>query len=408
MRILLATDAASEGIDLQLHCHRLIHYDIPFNPNRLEQRIGLAAGYELAFRRCIPPSVGGGIKVGIEAVKDHEAVEKVITTRCPALAGVLGEALREHITLAMAERRADSAGFRLPTGCENPLTIAYQIIDSLIDKVVSLAPPCEAEKATIEHMSLWFSVDSEGMAGKATFMVPTLAREIRALPEAELRRASLLVSRLVRLGYFRINVASYISALRDADPQRAGAIRPRSEGRNVLFLKSARLGGRVFCIGNGVSRLLRSCDGRMTLGQMAESSDVPSGSWSGLVALVDHLMAAGVIAMSASSTCSRPCASSRRHSDPSSQQLRADPQTLGACSRPTPTGLRLDVARSAAGCHRSRLGNLGGVRMDRAAGSVRRQCDTVAELSGPEDNDPKTPRMSQRPPGLAWFEHGDE
>ena len=40
VRILLATDAASEGIDLQRHCHRVIHYDIPFNPNRLEQRIG--------------------------------------------------------------------------------------------------------------------------------------------------------------------------------------------------------------------------------------------------------------------------------------------------------------------------------------------------------------------------------
>lgn len=40
IRILLATDAASEGIDLQKHCHRVIHYDIPFNPNRLEQRIG--------------------------------------------------------------------------------------------------------------------------------------------------------------------------------------------------------------------------------------------------------------------------------------------------------------------------------------------------------------------------------
>jgi superfamily II DNA or RNA helicase len=40
LRILLATDAASEGIDLQLHCHHMIHYDIPFNPNRLEQRIG--------------------------------------------------------------------------------------------------------------------------------------------------------------------------------------------------------------------------------------------------------------------------------------------------------------------------------------------------------------------------------
>ncbi|WP_327393168.1 DISARM system SNF2-like helicase DrmD [Streptomyces sp. NBC_01186] len=40
VRILLATDAASEGIDLQNHCHRLFNYDIPFNPNKLEQRIG--------------------------------------------------------------------------------------------------------------------------------------------------------------------------------------------------------------------------------------------------------------------------------------------------------------------------------------------------------------------------------
>jgi superfamily II DNA or RNA helicase len=40
VRILLATDAASEGIDLQDHCCRVINYDSPFNPNRLEQRIG--------------------------------------------------------------------------------------------------------------------------------------------------------------------------------------------------------------------------------------------------------------------------------------------------------------------------------------------------------------------------------
>jgi hypothetical protein len=40
LRILLATDAAGEGIDLQDHCHRLVNFDIPFNPNRLEQRIG--------------------------------------------------------------------------------------------------------------------------------------------------------------------------------------------------------------------------------------------------------------------------------------------------------------------------------------------------------------------------------
>jgi len=40
VRILVATDAAREGVNLQAHCADLIHYDIPWNPGRLEQRNG--------------------------------------------------------------------------------------------------------------------------------------------------------------------------------------------------------------------------------------------------------------------------------------------------------------------------------------------------------------------------------
>lgn len=40
VRILLATDAASEGIDLQNWCADLIHVEIPWNPNVMEQRNG--------------------------------------------------------------------------------------------------------------------------------------------------------------------------------------------------------------------------------------------------------------------------------------------------------------------------------------------------------------------------------
>jgi superfamily II DNA or RNA helicase len=40
IRILLATDAASEGIDLQNYCNALIHVEIPYNPNIMEQRNG--------------------------------------------------------------------------------------------------------------------------------------------------------------------------------------------------------------------------------------------------------------------------------------------------------------------------------------------------------------------------------
>ena len=40
LRILIATDAAREGVNLQNHCRHLIHFDIPWNPSKLEQRNG--------------------------------------------------------------------------------------------------------------------------------------------------------------------------------------------------------------------------------------------------------------------------------------------------------------------------------------------------------------------------------
>jgi hypothetical protein len=58
VRIILATDTASEGIDLQDHCHRLINYDIPFNPNRLEQRAGRIDRYGQTHRPEILHFVG--------------------------------------------------------------------------------------------------------------------------------------------------------------------------------------------------------------------------------------------------------------------------------------------------------------------------------------------------------------
>jgi SNF2 family DNA or RNA helicase len=40
LRILICTDAAREGINLQKYCSDLIHIDLPWNPSRLEQRNG--------------------------------------------------------------------------------------------------------------------------------------------------------------------------------------------------------------------------------------------------------------------------------------------------------------------------------------------------------------------------------
>jgi superfamily II DNA or RNA helicase len=40
LRILIATDAGREGVNLQNHCADLFHFDLPWNPSRLEQRNG--------------------------------------------------------------------------------------------------------------------------------------------------------------------------------------------------------------------------------------------------------------------------------------------------------------------------------------------------------------------------------
>ncbi|HZP58433.1 MAG TPA: helicase-related protein [Dehalococcoidia bacterium] len=44
-RVLVATDCLSEGINLQEHFDAVVHYDLPWNPNRLEQREGRVDRY---------------------------------------------------------------------------------------------------------------------------------------------------------------------------------------------------------------------------------------------------------------------------------------------------------------------------------------------------------------------------
>ena len=45
VRLLLATDAASEGINMQQECRWVIHYDIPWSPSKLVQRNGRVSRY---------------------------------------------------------------------------------------------------------------------------------------------------------------------------------------------------------------------------------------------------------------------------------------------------------------------------------------------------------------------------
>jgi Helicase conserved C-terminal domain/SNF2-related domain len=51
--VLVSTDSLAEGLNLQQRCHHLIHLDLPYNPNRLEQRNGRIDRYGQRHDPCI-------------------------------------------------------------------------------------------------------------------------------------------------------------------------------------------------------------------------------------------------------------------------------------------------------------------------------------------------------------------
>jgi superfamily II DNA/RNA helicase len=110
VRILLATDAASEGIDLQNHCHRLVNYDIPFNPNKLEQRIGRVDRYGQKTAPEIQHFVGTGFGRAVGAFEaDLEFLSRVATkvARMEADLGSVNAVIADAVQRQMAGERLD-------------------------------------------------------------------------------------------------------------------------------------------------------------------------------------------------------------------------------------------------------------------------------------------------------------
>jgi ERCC4-related helicase len=109
VRILVATDAASEGIDLQRHCRRLLHWEIPWNPARLEQRNGRvdrhgqrAAVVEI---RHFVPEGWTSDRTGLDAELGFlsTVAEKVEQIRDDL--GSVGAVLEDQVSEAMLGRR---------------------------------------------------------------------------------------------------------------------------------------------------------------------------------------------------------------------------------------------------------------------------------------------------------------
>lgn len=159
VRILLATDCAAEGIDLQNHCCRVVHYEIPWNPNRMEQRNGrvdrhgqksprvwvyhfVGRGYEKHASEGFktPGELDGDLEFLLRAVLKVETIREDIGKVGPVIARQVEEAMlgrRKALDTSRAEQEA------------KPIRQLLRLERQLKDQIHKLREQLDETKATL-------------------------------------------------------------------------------------------------------------------------------------------------------------------------------------------------------------------------------------------------------------------
>jgi superfamily II DNA or RNA helicase len=134
VRILVATDAAREGLNLQNHCADLFHYDIPWNPARMEQRNG-------RIDRTLQPELEVRCYYFVYPERTEDRVLEKLVDKVETIQkelGSLGDVVMQRIERALASGIDDGTEARL--AAEEPSAEARAAVsDELESQRVTLA-----------------------------------------------------------------------------------------------------------------------------------------------------------------------------------------------------------------------------------------------------------------------------
>ena len=174
VRILVATDAASEGIDLQRHCWRMLHMEIPWNPSRLEQRNGRIDRHGQAhpfveIRHFVPKGweqdgSGFAAELGFLSLVAHK-VEQIRDDL-----GSVGSVLADQVGDAMLGRRTRIDDDAINRARSKPGTKVLQVERKL------------REGLALCHERLQASVEELGLTPERVERVVTTALEVAHQP----------------------------------------------------------------------------------------------------------------------------------------------------------------------------------------------------------------------------------
>lgn len=170
--ILLATDAASEGINLQWYSRRVIHIELPWNPNRLEQRNGRVHRVGQEKKVEVINLIAPGTIEDRVLLKLYQKIKNIQRDLGP-VPDVLG-GLPKKLALGVSWRQLDREFDEKIEGIKQDP--AYGELDPKPKDFPINPPPFLPDRYVREHLAkrwiLEFGGDCQEKAGEWRFRVP--------------------------------------------------------------------------------------------------------------------------------------------------------------------------------------------------------------------------------------------
>ncbi len=111
VRILIATDAGGEGLNLQF-CHVVVNYDLPWNPMRIEQRIGrvdrigqskIVRAVNFVYENSVEGRVREVLQIKLSIILDEMGIDKEGDILDTSLSGEMIEKMMTHVIMEDAD-----------------------------------------------------------------------------------------------------------------------------------------------------------------------------------------------------------------------------------------------------------------------------------------------------------------
>jgi superfamily II DNA or RNA helicase len=163
VRILVATDAAREGLNLQAHCWNLFHIDVPWNPSRLEQRNG-------RIDRKLQPNAEVYCHYFVYTQRAEDRVLKVLVEKSKRIRdelGSLSQVLEGRLTdmIRHGIRHADADKLAAAIDAEDldkdKLAVAQEELEASRERQDALRKQVDTLRNRINDARKWIGLDND-------------------------------------------------------------------------------------------------------------------------------------------------------------------------------------------------------------------------------------------------------